>query len=215
MVRFISRVACALVLLTHVQVTDLRAQDAETVWVQIEAQPSLALAEDAIRGYADRLQDVNGFSLGGGWYGIALGPYSREDAGRVLQVLRSEGAIPRDSYIAQPSAFRQQFWPRGGDALNTPAVTGPQGQQVAEEAQTEELAEALAEQLAEDQPTAEPAPQPQQQVQDQVQPVVTPAPQPAPEPEETPAEARRSESLLTREERMQLQVALKWAGFYD
>jgi hypothetical protein len=168
MVRFISRVACALVLLTHVQVTDLRAQDAETVWVQIEAQPSLALAEDAIRGYADRLQDVNGFSLGGGWYGIALGPYSREDAGRVLQVLRSEGAIPRDSYIAQPSAFRQQFWPRGGDALNTPAVTGPQGQQVAEEAQTEEL-----------------------------------------------AEARRSESLLTREERMQLQVALKWAGFYD
>ncbi len=223
MVRFISRVACALVLLTHVQVTDVRAQDADTVWVQIEAQPSLALAEDAIRGYADRLQDVNGFSLGGGWYGIALGPYSREDAGRVLQVLRSEGAIPRDSYIAQPSAFRQQFWPRGADALNTPAVTGPQGQQVAEEAQTapqtdaatEELAEALAEQLAEDQPTAEPTPQPQQQVQDQVQPVVTPAPQPAPEPEETPAEARRSESLLTREERMQLQVALKWAGFYD
>lgn len=33
--------------------------------------------------------------------------------------------------------------------------------------------------------------------------------------DETPAEARRSESLLTREERMELQVALAWEGFYD
>ena len=42
------------------------------------------------------------------------------------------------------------------------------------------------------------------------------APLPEPEPaDETPTEARRSEQLLTRDERMDLQVMLKWAGFYD
>jgi S1-C subfamily serine protease len=37
----------------------------------------------------------------------------------------------------------------------------------------------------------------------------------APLPDETPAEARRSESLLDREAREQLQTALQWKGFYS
>jgi peptidoglycan hydrolase-like protein with peptidoglycan-binding domain len=184
----------ALILAVSLHATTVRAQSGDLVWVQIEAQPSLALAEEAIRGYADRLQDVNGFDLGGGWYGIALGPYTRDDANRVLQVLRGEGAIPRDSYIAFPSSFRQQFWPRGANTLAAPT------------------------------PAAEPAPQPEAAVQPEATPaepqvtVAEPAPQPEPEPQvpdETPSEARRSEALLTAEERMELQVALKWAGFYD
>ncbi|MEM8577548.1 MAG: serine protease [Pseudomonadota bacterium] len=40
-----------------------------------------------------------------------------------------------------------------------------------------------------------------------------PAPDPVPA-DETPAQARRSEQLLTRAEREELQVALKWAGTY-
>ena len=41
------------------------------------------------------------------------------------------------------------------------------------------------------------------------------APQPAPEPaDETPAQARRSEQRLTRDERKDLQIALKAGGFY-
>ena len=34
-------------------------------------------------------------------------------------------------------------------------------------------------------------------------------------PDETPAEARRSEALLTAEERLELQAALQWDGFYQ
>lgn len=42
-----------------------------------------------------------------------------------------------------------------------------------------------------------------------------PPPPPAPKPgEETPAEARKSESLLSRDERKDIQVALAWQGFY-
>lgn len=90
----------------------------EVVWVQIEAQPSLSQANSVIRDYASRLEDVNGFSLGGGWYGIALGPYTREDAETVLRGYRQDGLIPRDSYIAFSSSFRSQFWPVGANLLN-------------------------------------------------------------------------------------------------
>ncbi|NHQ74275.1 peptidoglycan-binding protein [Roseovarius gahaiensis] len=91
-------------------------------WVQIEAQPSLSQARESIRDYATRLQDVNGFSLGAGWYAIALGPYAPQDAERVLQVYRAEGVIPRDSYIAASSDYQQQFWPIGANDLSGPAL---------------------------------------------------------------------------------------------
>ena len=170
------------------------AQDGERVWVQIEAQPSITLAEQSIRAYAQRLQDVNGFALGGGWYGIALGPYTRTDANRVLQVLRSEGAIPRDSYVALPTAFREQFWPRGENSLaGTATASVPQPTEPETTAETPVTPEANAE-------TA---------------PVAEAEPAPVAVPDETPAEARRSEALLTRDERMELQVWLKWAGFYN
>ena len=99
------------------------------VWVQIEAQPSLSQARESIRDYATRLQDVNGFSLGAGWYAIALGPYAPQDAERVLQVYRAEGVIPRDSYIAASSDYQQQFWPIGANDLSgsalVPAIPAP------------------------------------------------------------------------------------------
>ncbi|MEN8894280.1 serine protease [Planktotalea arctica] len=118
------------------------AQDA--AWVQIEAQPSLISAEDRARAYAAELPDVNGFSLGGGWYALALGPYSPEDAETVLRGYRNEGRIPRDSFIAYSAAFRQQFWPVGANLLDTAPLTP-----------------ALpAETIAEAMPEAAPAPEP-------------------------------------------------------
>ena len=105
--RMVKRMVLAWVMLLA-SVVSASAQDAP-VWIQIEAQPNLNTATERARDYAADLPDVNGFSLGGGWYGIALGPYARSDAEQVLRVYRSEGVIPRDSYIALSSAFRQQF----------------------------------------------------------------------------------------------------------
>lgn len=85
----------------------------QQVWIQIEAQPNLAEAQERIRDYAPSLADLNGFAMDGGWYALALGPYSRTDADQVLRVLRREGQIPRDSYIAFSSGYGQQFWPIG------------------------------------------------------------------------------------------------------
>ncbi len=182
--RFLGVVMCCLVWVGVAQ-AQAQAQD-DVVWVQVEAQPSLAAATDRARTYAAAVEDVNGFALGGGWYGIALGPYLRSDAEQVLRVYRREGVIPRDSFIALSSAFRQQFWPVGANVLNRGVVTAPQSVT----------------------PTPETRPEPQEETPQ----VATPAPEPA---DETPAQAQRSERALSPDARKELQVMLKWAGFYN
>lgn len=94
------------------------------VWIQIAARPSLTQAEAEARSFATRLPDVSGFALGGGWYGVVLGPYTRADAERVLQVYRAEGQIPRDSFIAFQRNLRSQFYPVAAEAAPS-AVPAP------------------------------------------------------------------------------------------
>ncbi|WP_291735404.1 trypsin-like peptidase domain-containing protein [Leisingera sp. F5] len=97
----------------------------DIVWIQIEAHPSLRDAQARAQIYSQALADVTGFSLGGNWYGILLGPYTREDAQRVLQVYRRERQIPRDSFISQSSNLRQQFWPVGENLLSSNPIAAP------------------------------------------------------------------------------------------
>jgi len=179
----------SLSILLVVLVTSLapaRAQQTadDIVWVQIEAHPSLRVAEARAAFYAANLPDVNAFSLGGNWYGVALGPYRRADANRVLQVYRGEGQIPRDSYIAESRSFGAQIFPQGADVLNRGAATPPAATQ-----------------------------QQQAQAQTQAPAVTEAVPSPPP-PDETPNQARRSERQLTGQERKALQIALQAAGFY-
>lgn len=162
----------------------------EVVWVQIEAQQSLARATDRATAYTTLLQDVNGFAVGGGWYAVVVGPYRRADAELVLQQYRRDGLIPRDSFIQLSNRLRQQFWPVGANVLGSGATDAPDG-----------TVPTPAEQA--------PAPETPQVAE------VAPEPEPQPEPaDETPAEAQRSERLLDSDEKKQLQVMLKWAGFY-
>ncbi len=95
---------------------------AQSVWVQVEAKRSLIEAQDRVRDYAGALQFVNGFALRSGWYAIALGPFEPGDAEAQLLQLRNSGRIPRDSFIADGSNFRQQFWPVGTAALQAPQI---------------------------------------------------------------------------------------------
>ena len=88
----------------------------QQAWVQVEAQPSLTEAEGRARDYATEFQNVSGYQLSSGWYAIVLGPYAPEAAAGVLSDLRSDGAIPRDSFVTDGAAHRQQFWPVGAIA---------------------------------------------------------------------------------------------------
>ncbi|UWR40612.1 trypsin-like peptidase domain-containing protein [Phaeobacter inhibens] len=154
----------------------------DTVWIQVAARASLREAQAEAQEFAARLPDVSGFALGGGWYGIVLGPYARTDADRVLQVYRSERQIPRDSFIAFGRNLGNQFYPTAASANTEPQPTV-------------------------ESPVLEPI-DPAVVTEAPAEPVQTTL------PDETPAEARSSESRLTREERKDLQTALKAAGFY-
>ncbi|SNR55316.1 serine protease, S1-C subfamily, contains C-terminal PDZ domain [Puniceibacterium sediminis] len=159
------------------------AQDA--TYIQIEAQPTLTRAEERARDYTSYLRDVNGFALGNGWYGIALGPYDRAEAEARLRQLRGQGQIPQDSYIADTGVFRGQFWPIGAAS------------QTAEQITTTDI-------------TVTPL--------DQVPEITAPSATVAAEqsfPDETPREAAAAEARLNGEAREQLQIALRWAGYYN
>ncbi len=154
---------------------------AQQSWVQIEAQPTLAEAEERARAYANVFPNVAGFAMSTGWYAVALGPYATaDDATAQLRVLREERLVPSDSYLSDGGHFLHQFWPVGG------AITAPAPAALPEpEASTEPGSDATVMEL------------------------------PAALPDETPAEARRSEALLTGEERRDLQQALQWFGHYQ
>lgn len=158
-------------------------------WIQIEAQPSLRDGQARARAYAGVFQNVNGFSIGSGWYAIALGPFTAAGAEAHRIQLRQENLIPRDSFVVDGAAFRQQFWPVGADTRNQPPAVDPAETTQPDTAQTPEVT-------------------PETTVAET--PVV-----PAPPVDETPREARKSEALLTRDERKLLQIALQWEGFYN
>ena len=174
----------------------------EVVWIQIEAQPNLSSATERARAYGGSLEDVNGFALGGGWYGIAVGPYLRSDAELLLRSYRREGLVPRDSFIQVSQKFRQQFWPVGANVLNIPTI-----EPINPNADTQPQADTSITQTV--LPPADQASEPETTLTTQA-PVLPAAPV-----DETLDEARRSERDLDRGQREQLQIALEWAGFYN
>lgn len=197
----------------------------QSSWIQLESHPNLAVTQQAIRAYGAQIEDVNGFALGAGWYAVALGPYSAEEAESVMISLRENGLIPRDSYVAESANYQQQFWPVGANFLDQPATeTAQDGTD--DSIEVTELAQALADTAAAagddtatdtgDDTGADTETQMAQAdtgtQADTSQPQVVAEPE---IPEETQYEARQSEARLTAEERRQLQVALQWSGHYE
>ena len=132
--RLIAVVCLVLLVAPFAALAQQGAGGARKAWVQIEAQPTLAEARASARMYARALPDVNGFSVGRGWYGIALGPYTEAEAERVLDVYRREGVIARDSYVASSSDYGRRFWPAGADPFLPEAAqpVEPEAPQVAQ-----------------------------------------------------------------------------------
>ena len=107
-------VLCA-ALLWSLAIGPIWAQD--QAWLQVEAQPSLAKAQDRARAYASLFPDAVGFKIRSGWYAVVLGPQSPAAAAGRLNDLKRAQMIPQDSYITDGSDHREQFWPEAGDVL--------------------------------------------------------------------------------------------------
>ncbi|WP_187431157.1 hypothetical protein ROLI_008550 [Roseobacter fucihabitans] len=180
------------VFMSVVQVARAQSSD-QTVWIQIEAQPNLQDGLERARAYARTLADVNGFALGGDWFGIVLGPYTAADAEQVLRLYRSDGRIPRDSFIAQSTAFSGRFFPPDTETL--PRDVQP----LATVDSPEPLAPVISDSARDI----------------TLGGLSQPAQGNTAGPDETPAEARNNERNLTPAERRQIQTALQWAGYYS
>ncbi len=113
--------ASLVLLLLCLSAIPAKAQD--SFWVQIEARQTLTDATERARDYARRFTDVQGYYLGGGFYGIVLGPYSEQLARQELSRLLASRQIPSDSYLQTGRRFEQQFWPVGGALSATPQET--------------------------------------------------------------------------------------------
>lgn len=202
---------------------------AEPSWVQIEAQPSQAQAEESAREWAGTLPDVAGFAMSTGWYAITLGPYDdATEATDLLRRLRAEGLIPRDSYVSDGKRYRDRFFPTGAaPAPADAAATPPAAETVAPEPPPATVAtpeatiapaqpEAVAAAPVPPDPTA-----PLAEVPSTLPPITAPEPvgtplaAPEPTPVETLADSRRLEAQLDQAQRMEIQSALNWAGFYN
>lgn len=179
------------------------AQD--SVWLQIEAQPSLDIAQERARAYAALFPDVAGFDTRG-WFAIALGPYADRAAAEArLRQLKDEGLIPKDSFVAFGRDYREAFWPNATAAA--PQPTPVEDPLLALPSPPETPADTLAETPPNTPPntTAEP-----------YAVAEPPLPQPA-EPAfiaETPAQSRAAEAALDQPAREKVQTALQWFGFY-
>ncbi|MEP2886893.1 MAG: serine protease [Lentilitoribacter sp.] len=120
-----------------------QSQD-DIVWIQLEAQSSLRAGTESAQEYAVRLEDVNGFALGGGWYGIAVGPYTREEAENLLRGYRRDRVVPRDAFITTSASLRQQFWPVGTNILDSEAIATPSSDVVEVQEERVAIAEPVA-----------------------------------------------------------------------
>lgn len=193
-------------LLASLLTTPVLAQ--QSVWLQIEAQPSLREAIDRARAYATLFPNVEGYQTRTGWYAITLGPMSPDVAAARLLALRQENLIPRDSFLSDGTDHNQRFWP-AGTAASEPAVAPVPAPAAPEPAAIEEtvLEDSPAE-LATEPDVGPEVAEPVVVVPVVVVPVVV-------EPEETVKQARAAESALASEDKLALQTALKWFGFYD
>jgi len=167
-----------------------QAQEAteEQAWIQIESYPSEATAKARAEAYAAEFPDVTVFK-GRSWHAIVLGPYSPEAAAGRLAELRRSAQVPGDAFVTDGAGFT-------GVLEDLAVAEAVEREPIATEAPVAETVEPAAVAVE----TAAPEP-------------VEPAPL-AIEPDETLREARASESELSRDERMTLQEALKWYGFY-
>ena len=199
----------------------VQAAEHKDAWIQIEALPTPAAAEEALMIRAETLDNVAGFRLPGGWYAVALGPFGEDEVLTRMAELKASSAIPPDSFVTHTAQYRSQFWPEGADAVAAAAAEAAQPAEVLAEAVTPEIpvtpeaAEQAAPEQAEPEATEpEAAPEAPEAAPETARPAEPETAEPAEPVGETLAEARASERALTRDQRKALQIALQWQGFY-
>ena len=87
-----------------------QAASAEPMWLQIEANPSLAEGQQAAREWAATLPNVSGFAMTTGMYAIAIGPFDTREAADAQRVLlRGERVVGDWTLVAGLSTLQDEL----------------------------------------------------------------------------------------------------------
>ena len=94
-----------------------KVQAQDTAWIQVEAYPRLATAQERADSYSSQDLPLAGYQLGtSGWYALVLGPFPAASAEDELSRLIGLDLIPRDSFLSDGATFESQFWPESASA---------------------------------------------------------------------------------------------------
>jgi len=187
----------------------------ETLYLQLEAHMTEALATDMIAGYLDDFDNVVGYRLrSSGWHVIALGPFdSREAANELRRNLLAARRIPPDAFVNSSANYTARYWPPEGAVTASVAAEAQPAEDAAQrEAAAAEAAEREAARLAAAEAVRIEAER--LAAEEAARIAAEEAARIAALRDESPAEARRSEAQLSREERAEIQTALQWKGYY-
>lgn len=162
-------------------------------WVQIAAHPEKSQALERISNYTKNFGNIVGYEIGAGWYGIALGPYTRTFAEDALNEYIGSGLIPEDSFVTNGTSYQTQYYPLTNIEpmqVEAPKTTllgdfGTTGPQIFQAENTEEA------------------------------PIISVGAEvEAENPEEQFARAQSSERNMSSKQKQILQKALAWSGHY-
>lgn len=216
----LAKARCILTVLSVLALWPSAIQAQDQAYIQILTIKGLARTLDQLQTLTLSLPDVNGFALGGGWYAIAVGPYPRDEASLFLRGLTQRQAIPSDSYIEEVSRYGRRIWQAGKPLVKRPAATpvAPAPEPSTEMTQSNEQQKELRD-------VVQPGLVPLQEEEPTERDAQTPTSD-DPEAEENfnalveiieKDEARATSvetSVLSVEQRREVQFALTWAGFY-
>ncbi|MEM6306748.1 MAG: peptidoglycan-binding protein [Pseudomonadota bacterium] len=111
----------------------------DSYWVQLQSIPTQTEAIVQAQTYNQQFDNVMGFTIGGGWRALALGPYDRATAFAELERLKQSNQVPADSFVANGTSYREMVWPVPGAVTRTP-TTAPVQADTSVDAQTSEAA---------------------------------------------------------------------------
>ena len=120
--RQVGKIPGALSMLVSSLLFASEVQAKDDAYIQILTIKGLSQTLDELDDLTLSLPDVNGFSLGGGWYAIAVGPYPPEEATLFLRGLLQRESVPGDSYIEEAARYGRRIWAGGKALVSVPAA---------------------------------------------------------------------------------------------
>lgn len=92
-------------------------------WIQVYATVNKQTAIDVAKIVTDKFDNTHAFSIGAGWYVVALGPYGSEKDTGIINQVASDRDLPIDTEVVRGGNFKEQIYPNQTNDIKTRART--------------------------------------------------------------------------------------------